>query len=81
LAFDKRPLFGANLFAIVDHDLRSVAVDLTCVNIIGNLLIAMTRPTATDGFKFNHTMIRVKDPQASIKWYQEVFIAFRAVIC
>jgi len=32
----------------------------------------MARPAATNGFKFNHTMIRVKDAQVSIKWYQEV---------
>ncbi|CAL1705961.1 unnamed protein product [Somion occarium] len=32
----------------------------------------MPRSEATEGFKFNHTMIRVKDPQVSLKFYTEV---------
>jgi len=32
----------------------------------------MARSAATAGFKFNHTMIRVKDPKASIQFYSEV---------
>ncbi|KAH9915028.1 Glyoxalase/Bleomycin resistance protein/Dihydroxybiphenyl dioxygenase [Epithele typhae] len=32
----------------------------------------MPRTAETASFKFNHTMIRVKDPQASLKFYTEV---------
>ncbi|KAG8729935.1 Lactoylglutathione lyase [Ceratobasidium sp. 428] len=32
----------------------------------------MARSVETSSFKFNHTMIRVKDPNASIKFYTEV---------
>ncbi|KAL4248733.1 Lactoylglutathione lyase [Abortiporus biennis] len=32
----------------------------------------MPRTAETTGFKFNHTMIRVKDPQVSLKFYTEV---------
>ncbi|KAI1787457.1 Glyoxalase/Bleomycin resistance protein/Dihydroxybiphenyl dioxygenase [Ganoderma leucocontextum] len=32
----------------------------------------MPRTEDTASFKFNHTMIRVKDPQASLKFYTEV---------
>ncbi|KAF9449649.1 glyoxalase I [Macrolepiota fuliginosa MF-IS2] len=32
----------------------------------------MPRTAETASFKFNHTMIRVKDPQASLKFYQDV---------
>ena len=32
----------------------------------------MTTPTQTQGFTFNHTMLRIKDPQVSLKFYQEV---------
>ncbi|KAF8598191.1 glyoxalase I [Ceratobasidium sp. AG-I] len=32
----------------------------------------MARSAETSSFKFNHTMIRVKDPKASIKFYSEV---------
>ncbi|KAK9893762.1 glyoxalase I [Cystobasidium minutum MCA 4210] len=32
----------------------------------------MVRPEGTESFKFNHTMLRVKDPKASLKFYQEV---------
>ncbi|KAI0328353.1 glyoxalase I [Cubamyces sp. BRFM 1775] len=34
--------------------------------------LAMPRTAETASFKFNHTMIRVKDPQASLKFYTEV---------
>ncbi|KAI0820076.1 glyoxalase I [Trametes gibbosa] len=32
----------------------------------------MPRSAETASFKFNHTMLRVKDPQASLKFYTEV---------
>ncbi|KAI0798674.1 glyoxalase I [Irpex lacteus] len=32
----------------------------------------MSPPPETKGYKFNHTMIRVKDPKVSIKFYTEV---------
>jgi len=32
----------------------------------------MPRVEGTESFRFNHTMIRVKDAKASIKWYTEV---------
>lgn len=32
----------------------------------------MVRPEGTESFKFNHTMLRVKDPKASLKFYQDV---------
>ncbi|KAI0075658.1 glyoxalase I [Panus rudis PR-1116 ss-1] len=32
----------------------------------------MPRTAETEGFKFNHTMIRVKDPKVSLKFYTEV---------
>ncbi|EUC63977.1 lactoylglutathione lyase [Rhizoctonia solani AG-3 Rhs1AP] len=32
----------------------------------------MARSAETSSFKFNHTMIRVKDPQVSLKFYQDV---------
>ncbi|KAL0956964.1 hypothetical protein HGRIS_003064 [Hohenbuehelia grisea] len=32
----------------------------------------MTRAAETASFKFNHTMIRVKEPQVSLKFYTEV---------
>jgi len=32
----------------------------------------MPRTAETASFKFNHTMLRVKDPQASLKFYTEV---------
>ncbi|KDQ55723.1 hypothetical protein JAAARDRAFT_327959 [Jaapia argillacea MUCL 33604] len=32
----------------------------------------MAPPPETQGFKFNHTMIRIKDPQVSLKFYTEV---------
>ncbi|VDB83243.1 unnamed protein product [Peniophora sp. CBMAI 1063] len=32
----------------------------------------MPRTAETSSFKFNHTMLRVKDPKASIKFYTEV---------
>ncbi|KAH7334368.1 Glyoxalase/Bleomycin resistance protein/Dihydroxybiphenyl dioxygenase [Rhizoctonia solani] len=32
----------------------------------------MPRTAETTSFKFNHTMIRVKDPQASLKFYEDV---------
>jgi len=32
----------------------------------------MPRSAETAGFQFNHTMIRVKDPKASLKFYTEV---------
>ncbi|KAL1680487.1 Glyoxalase/Bleomycin resistance protein/Dihydroxybiphenyl dioxygenase [Schizophyllum commune] len=32
----------------------------------------MSRTTETASFAFNHTMIRVRDPEASIKFYTEV---------
>jgi lactoylglutathione lyase len=32
----------------------------------------MPRSAETSSFKFNHTMIRVKDPKASLKFYTEV---------
>ena len=32
----------------------------------------MTRSAETSSFKFNHTMIRVKDPKKSIEFYSEV---------
>ncbi|TCD66330.1 Lactoylglutathione lyase [Steccherinum ochraceum] len=31
-----------------------------------------TRPVETHGYRMNHTMLRVKDPKASLKFYQEV---------
>lgn len=35
--------------------------------------ITMTRAAGTEGFGFNHTMIRVKDPKASLEFYQVSF--------
>ena len=32
----------------------------------------MITPTQTQGFTFNHTMLRIKDPQVSLKFYQDV---------
>jgi len=32
----------------------------------------MARSAETAAYQFNHTMIRVKDPEVSIKWYTEV---------
>ncbi|KAI0684810.1 glyoxalase I [Cytidiella melzeri] len=32
----------------------------------------MAPPPETKGFRFNHTMIRVKDPKVSIKFYTEI---------
>ncbi|PCH35878.1 glyoxalase I [Wolfiporia cocos MD-104 SS10] len=32
----------------------------------------MSAASETAGYRFNHTMIRVKDPQASIKFYTEI---------
>ncbi|KAK7677522.1 hypothetical protein QCA50_019528 [Cerrena zonata] len=32
----------------------------------------MPRTAETEGYKFNHTMIRVKDPKVSLKFYTEV---------
>ncbi|KAH8825406.1 Glyoxalase/Bleomycin resistance protein/Dihydroxybiphenyl dioxygenase [Flagelloscypha sp. PMI_526] len=32
----------------------------------------MSRPAETASFCFNHTMIRVKDPQVSVKFYTEI---------
>ncbi|KAB5590349.1 Glyoxalase I [Ceratobasidium theobromae] len=32
----------------------------------------MARPAETSSFKFNHTMIRVKDPEKSVQFYTEV---------
>lgn len=32
----------------------------------------MSNLSATNGFTFNHTMLRVKDPQASLTFYQDV---------
>lgn len=32
----------------------------------------MVRPEGTESFKFNHTMLRVKDPKVSLKFYQDV---------
>ncbi|MCK0715232.1 lactoylglutathione lyase [Chromohalobacter sarecensis] len=32
-----------------------------------------TPPTETQGFRFNHTMLRVKDPERSLAFYSRVF--------
>ena len=32
----------------------------------------MSNLSATNGFIFNHTMLRVKDPQVSLAFYQDV---------
>ncbi|KAI0088067.1 glyoxalase I [Irpex rosettiformis] len=32
----------------------------------------MSPPPETQGYKFNHTMIRVKDPKVSLKFYTEI---------
>lgn len=40
----------------------------------------MPRPEGTESFKFNHTMLRVKDPKVSLKFYQEVVGEFSKML-
>ena len=42
---------------------------------------SMPRTAETSSFKFNHTMIRVKDPKKSVQFYTEVSLHGDPLLC